>query len=100
MFSDNNTRSGTFARFNSSPLGGKSLRQVLTRLAQEDIMIIITNGLTVLKSRRRRRCAASEGMIFEFCETFARGDIPRFNVILDTKPYIMTQNGCEEGTED
>lgn len=42
------------------------------------------------------RVTSCAGLIFEFCETFARGDILRFNVVLDTKPYIMTQNGNEE----
>jgi GntR family transcriptional regulator len=37
------------------------------------------------------RITSREGAVFEFCETYARGDILRFNVVLDTKPYIMPQ---------
>jgi GntR family transcriptional regulator len=35
------------------------------------------------------RVTSCEGFVFEYCETYVRGDILRFNVVLDTKPYIM-----------
>jgi GntR family transcriptional regulator len=36
-----------------------------------------------------KRVTSCVGTVFEYCETLARSDILRFNVVLDTKPYIM-----------
>jgi GntR family transcriptional regulator len=68
-----------------------------------EAVLLPPDGMELLRVKKNtpgyhiNRVTSCAGLIFEFGETLARGDILRFNVVLDTKPYIMTKNGHEEG---
>ncbi|MDR1508325.1 MAG: GntR family transcriptional regulator [Synergistaceae bacterium] len=67
-----------------------------------DAIILDSRSGELLRVRKNtpgyhiNRVTSCKGFVFEYCETYARGDILRFNVVLDTKPYIMPSQNQEK----